>query len=127
MRAGCAGSSGWGNELNVRSEPGSEYASFQDLALGLIGDVLRAGQQSGEFHRDVLPAAVARAIFAWIVGVDTLFLPYSTGKDLEQRTEGMLALLLPALASDAPGPADPDSPPQLRPRSANSRGAVPCP
>jgi TetR/AcrR family transcriptional repressor of nem operon len=92
-----------GSELNVRSEPGSAYASFQDVALELIAGIVDHGRRTREFRADLDPEATARAIFAWILGLDTLSLLSSRGRDLASRSEEALALLLPALrARDRP-------------------------
>jgi AcrR family transcriptional regulator len=88
-----------GSELNVRSGPGSEYASFQDLGIELIADLVEDGQRAGEFRSNLEPQAVARTLFAWIVGIDTLSQLFSDGKDLQERSEEMLTLLLPALTA----------------------------
>lgn len=91
-----------GSDLNSRSGPGSEYASFQELATDGISDLIRRGIHSGEFSRQLDPEASARAIFAWIVGMDSLSLLESAGKDLVERTDAVLALLLPALTAGPP-------------------------
>lgn len=91
-----------GGELTARSGPGSEFASFQQLATGTIADLIRRGIGSGEFSRGLDPAATARAVYAWIVGMDSLSLLDSAGKDLAQRTEEILALLIPALTAGPP-------------------------
>jgi AcrR family transcriptional regulator len=105
-----------GSELNVRSGSGSQYASFHDLAVDLIADLVAQGQRAGEFRRELDPGATARAIFAWIVGVDTLSLLASHGQDLEDRTAAVLDLLVPALRAPAGGGAGPG--PRRRPQSA---------
>ncbi len=92
-----------GSELNVRSGPGSAYASFQDLALGLIADLVREGQARREFRADLDPEGAARAIFASIVGIDVLALLSSGGKDLEDRSDELIELILPGLV----GPSRP--------------------
>jgi AcrR family transcriptional regulator len=91
-----------GGELTARSGSGSEFASFQQLATGTIADLIRQGIRSGEFSRGLDPQATARAVFAWIVGMDSLSLLESAGKDLTQRTEEVLALLIPALTAGPP-------------------------
>lgn len=88
-----------GSELSARSGPGSEFASFQDLATDTIGELIRRGIRSGEFSDRLDPEASARAIFAWIVGMDSLSLLDSAGKDLARRTDEVLALLMPALTA----------------------------
>jgi AcrR family transcriptional regulator len=91
-----------GSELNVRSGPGSTYASFQDLALTLIADFIRDGQRSDEFRADLDPDAAARAIFASIVGIDVLSLLISGGSDLEARTDELTDLILRGLVQRPP-------------------------
>lgn len=86
-----------GNEMSARSAPGSPYALAQDEAIALIAEVVEAGQRRGEFRDDLDPSAAARAIFAWVIGLDALSLAYTGGKDLDERTEEMLTLLRPAL------------------------------
>jgi AcrR family transcriptional regulator len=86
-----------GPELNVRFEPDSEYASFTDVALALLADVVAYGQGRNEFRPDVEPTAAARAIFAWIVGLDTVSQLTAKGHDLPERSAEVLTLLLPAL------------------------------
>jgi AcrR family transcriptional regulator len=88
-----------GSDLGARSGPGSEYASFQDLAVDVISDLLRRGIGSGEFGEQLDPRASARAIFAWIVGLDSLSLLESDAGDLLDRTDELLALLIPALTA----------------------------
>jgi AcrR family transcriptional regulator len=88
-----------GSDLSARSAPDSEYASFQDLAVGLIADLIGRGIRSGEFGPQLEPRAAARAIFAWIVGMDSLSLLASDAKDLPDRTEEVLEMLIPALTA----------------------------
>jgi AcrR family transcriptional regulator len=91
-----------GADLSVRSGPGSEYASFQELGVQSIAELIERGVHSGEFGAHLDPLSTARAIFAWIVGMDSLSLLDSGGKDLEERTDEVLALLMPALAARHP-------------------------
>ncbi len=86
-----------GSELNVRSSPGSTYAGFLDLALEGIAGIVREGQASGEFRADLDPDAMARVIFASVVGMDTLSLLFSGGEDLEERSEELLRVIQAAL------------------------------
>src|ERR1700728_2646650 len=86
-----------GSDLGARSGPGSEYASFQELAIAAIADLIRRGVANREFRRGLDPDATARTVFAWVVGLDSLSLLQSDAKDLVDRTEEMLALLVPAL------------------------------
>jgi len=88
-----------GADLSVRSGPGSEYASYQALGIQSIAELIERGVHSGEFGAQLDPPSTARAIFAWIVGMDSLSLLDSGGKDLEERTEEVLDLLIPALAA----------------------------
>ena len=92
-----------GGELSARSSPGSDYASFMETATDTLAGLIRRGIRSGEFRRQLDPEATARAIFAWIVGMDSLSLLGSAGKDLAQRTDEVLALLIPALITGPPG------------------------
>lgn len=94
-----------GSDLNVRSAPGSTYGGFQQLALDLIAGVVRDGQARGEFRAGLDPDGAARAVFAAIVGMDTLSLLLSGGTDLEERSEELVELILPGL-SVSPRPAD---------------------
>lgn len=89
-----------GGELSARSNAGSDYASFMETATNTLAGLVRRGIRSGEFRRQLDPEATARAIFAWIVGMDSLSLLDSAGKDLAQRTDEVLALLIPALTAD---------------------------
>ena len=86
-----------GTDLTARSTPGSEYASYHDLALGLLADLVADGQRTGQFRADIRPVAAARAIFAAMVGMDALSLLSSGGKDLEDRSDELLDLLLEGL------------------------------
>jgi AcrR family transcriptional regulator len=95
-----------GSELNLRSSAESAYASFHDLALGMIAGVVSDGQRAGEFRADLRPEAAARAIFAAIVGIDSLSLLSSAGKDLEARSDEMADLVLHGLL-ERPSPAKP--------------------
>ena len=88
-----------GGELSPRSSPGSEYASFMETASDTLAGLIRRGIRSGEFRRQLDAEATARAIFAWIVGMDSLSLLDSAGKGLAQRTEEVLALIIPALTA----------------------------
>jgi AcrR family transcriptional regulator len=96
-----------GSDLSSRSGPDSEYASFQELAVGMMADLIGRGIRSGELRSQLDPRAAARAIFAWIVGMDSLSLLESDAQDLPERTEEILELLLPALTACPPqeGPA----------------------
>lgn len=87
-----------GLDLTSRFGPGSEYSSFQQLAVAALADLLRRGIASHEFRRDLDPEVAARAIFSWIVGMDSLSLLESDAEDLAERTEEMLVLLIPALS-----------------------------
>ncbi|HET7524174.1 MAG TPA: TetR/AcrR family transcriptional regulator [Acidimicrobiales bacterium] len=89
-----------GGELSARSNAGSDYASFMETATNTLAGLIRRGIRSGEFRRQLDPEATARAVFAWIVGMDSLSLLDSAGKDLAQRTDEVLALLIPALTAD---------------------------
>ena len=115
-----------GSDLSARSGPDSEYASFQDLAVEGIADLIGQGIRSGEFGPQLEPRAAARAIFAWIVGMDSLSLLASDAKDLPERTEEVLELLIPALtARPRPGPARRSRPPRregIRPPTTPKRG-----
>ena len=91
-----------GGELSARSSPGSDYASFMEAATDTLAGLVRRGIRSGEFRRQLDPHATARAIFAWIVGMDSLSLLGSAGKDLAHRTEEVLDLLIPALTARPP-------------------------
>ena len=88
-----------GSDLSSRSGPDSAYASFQELAVAMIADLIGRGVRSGEFGRQLEPRAAAQAIFAWIVGMDLLSLLASDGTDLPERTEEVLELLIPALTA----------------------------
>lgn len=94
-----------GPELGQRAGPGSVYASFQDLGVGLIADVLREGRARGELRADLDPEAASRAVFASIVGMDALSLLFSEGKDLEERSEELLDLIVPGLLQPVQGPS----------------------
>ena len=86
-----------GAELNVRSGPGSTYASFQDLGMAPIAELVRHGQRSQEFRGDLDPEAAAATIFAALVGMDVMSLLMSGGGDLERRTEDLIDLILHGL------------------------------
>src|SRR5579872_5627076 len=103
-----------GADLSVRSGPGSEYASFQDLGVRSIAELIERGVHSGEFGAQLDPLATARAIFAWIVGMDSQSLLDTAGKDLEERTEEVLTLLIPALTARHRNPADKAHPTRSR-------------
>lgn len=107
-----------GADLSVRSGPGSEYASFQALGVQSIADLIERGVRSGEFAARLDPLSAARAIFAWIVGIDSLSLLDSGGKDLGERTEEVLALLMPTLAAQHP------TDPAKKARSSASRNGI---
>jgi AcrR family transcriptional regulator len=108
-----------GADLSVRSGPGSEYSSFQELGMRSIAELIKRGVHSGEFGAQLEPVSTARAIFAWVVGMDSLSLLDSGGKDLEERTEEVLALLIPALG------ARPPTKPVRRSQATASRNRTP--
>lgn len=89
-----------GTELTARSAPGSVYASYHDLALGVIAGLVAEGQRTGQLRSDISPEAVARVIFGAMVGMDALSLLSSGGKDLEDRSADMTQLLLHGLARE---------------------------
>jgi AcrR family transcriptional regulator len=91
-----------GAELNVRSGPGSEYATFQHLALDLLQGLIEEGQRSGEFRAGLDPSHAAGTLFALIVGLDTLSLLDSSGEDIADRTDAALELVMPAFAAADP-------------------------
>jgi len=91
-----------GAELSVRSGPGSEYGSFQQVAVRSLAELIERGVRSKEFGAQLDPLHTARAVFAWIVGIDSLSLLDSAGTDLAERTEEVLALLIPALGIHTP-------------------------
>lgn len=91
-----------GAELNVRSGPGSEYATFQRLALDLLRGLIEEGQLSGEFRAGLDPSHAASTLFALIVGLDTLSLLDSNGEDIADRTDAALELVMPAFAAAGP-------------------------
>ena len=86
-----------GTELTARSSPGSVYSSYHDLALGVIADLVAEGQRAGQFRADLRPEAAARTVFAAMVGMDALSLLSSGGKDLEDRSDELIDLLLHGL------------------------------
>lgn len=88
-----------GTDLGARSGPGSEFSSFLKLAVAAWANLLRRGIAGGEFRRDLDPEATAQAIFSWVVGMDSLSLLQSNAKDLADRTEQMIDLLVPALSA----------------------------
>lgn len=106
-----------GGELNTRSSPGSAFAAYHEAPIEMMAGLVRRGQEAGELRSDLDAGAVARAIFAWVVGVDTLSLLSTGGKDLEERSEEVLALLLPGLADHAGAPS-----PRRRPRARSTPG-----
>ena len=91
-----------GGELNTRSSPGSAFASSHEAPIAMLAGLVRRGQEVGEFRSDLDAGAAARAIFAWVVGTDTLSMLSTGGKDLEERSEEVLALLLAGLAAHGP-------------------------
>lgn len=91
-----------GAELNVRSGPESEYATFQHVALDFLQGLIEDGQRSGEFRTELDAGHAARTLFALIVGLDTLSLLDSSGEDITERTDAALELVIPALAAAAP-------------------------
>lgn len=86
-----------GAELNARSEPGSQYAGFQVLAIDLLQRLVEDGRAAGEFRADLDAEHAASTLFALIVGLDTLSLLDSRGEDIVERTDAALELILPAL------------------------------
>jgi AcrR family transcriptional regulator len=93
-----------GNELNVRAARASTYTASHTVVIELIAAVIDEGQRRHEFRTDLDPDVIARAIFGWVVGIDTLSYTTSDGTDLAEHGEQMLALLLHGLlVSSAPG------------------------
>ena len=100
-----------GTELTARSSPGSVYASYHDLALGVLAELVADGQRGGAFRSDLRPEAAARAIFGAMVGMDSLSLLSSGGMDLEDRSEELVDLLLNGLVQGS-APSKPATKPK---------------
>jgi len=88
-----------GIELTMRHGAGSEYSSFAELPLGLFEAIVREGQLRGEIRADLDPRVGAETIFAGILGIDQAALLLPDKLDIVARTEWLLDVLLPGLAS----------------------------
>ncbi len=88
-----------GIELSMRHGPGSEYATFTDLPLQLFGDIVREGQERGEIRADLDPGPTAETIFAGVLGIDQAALLTPDQRDLPQRTEWLMDVLVHGLAA----------------------------
>lgn len=95
-----------GSQFNLRSSPGSTYASYLDVTLGAIADLVAAGQRRGEIRLDLDSEAAARTIFAGVVGIDSLSQLSSGGEDHVARTDELIDVLLHGLLVRA-GPTQP--------------------
>lgn len=82
-----------GSYFNERSAPGSVYASYLDERVAAIAGLVAEGQREGQFRADLDARGAARAIFASVIGVDTLSHLSSGGKDLEARTDELIDVL----------------------------------
>ncbi len=82
-----------GAELGRVRGPTSEYSRLNEWPIELFADLVRQGQVAGSIRADLDPRATGEAIFATIVGMDTLALQLTGGTDLAARTEGLLDVL----------------------------------
>jgi len=93
--------------LRVLPRLSTEFAQDPELApvvtelhgnaIRVFEELVRNGQESGEIRQDLDPHAVARTIFAAIVGMDELSQRESGGKDLLDRGRDLNRLLRSAL------------------------------
>lgn len=88
-----------GAELGATAEPGSEFASFQELTIGYFSGLIERGRSQGLVRADLDPRASGEAIFAAMVGVDRVSRLLSGSADLERRTEELLDLLVNGLSA----------------------------
>lgn len=93
--------------LRVLPRLSTEFAQDPELAplvselhanaIGRFAGMVREAQEAGEARDDLDPDAVARTIFATIVGMDEVSQRETEGKDLVDRTRDFLRLLRSAL------------------------------
>lgn len=89
-----------GQELRIEAQPGDEYAGFQELALDAFATLLSEGRADGSMRSDVDPARDAWIAFAALIGMDALSGVMTGGKDLEERNEDLIDLVLRAVGQD---------------------------
>ena len=88
-----------GAELGAKAGPGSEYARYHELPIGLFSDLVLRGQEEGTIRADLDPRPTGEALFAALIGAGQLSRLLSGGSDLERRTEQLLELLVTGLAA----------------------------
>jgi AcrR family transcriptional regulator len=71
---------------------------LHEKAVGAFADLVREGQATGEIRSELDAEAVARTIFATIVGMDEVSERECGGRDLERRSRDFITLLVLALA-----------------------------
>lgn len=82
-----------GSELGSVNGPASEYSQLKEWPIRIFRDLIRDGQAAGTVRADVDPQAMGEAIFAFVIGMDSLASQLTGGDDLAARTEGLLDLL----------------------------------
>jgi AcrR family transcriptional regulator len=92
-----------GAELGAKAGPDSEFARFQELTVETFAGIVRRGQAEGSMRADLDPRKAGEAIFGAMIGADRLSRLLSGGKDLEQRGQELVDLLVHGLA--CPGDA----------------------
>jgi tetracycline repressor-like protein len=88
-----------GIELTIKHGAGSEYASFSELPLDIFERIVREGQERGEIRAELDPRRTAETLFAGILGIDQAALLIPERRDLPERTDWLLDVLLSGLTN----------------------------
>jgi AcrR family transcriptional regulator len=88
-----------GIELTIKHGAGSEYASFSELPLDIFERIVREGQAQGEIRPELDPRRTAETLFAGILGIDQAALLIPERRDLPDRTDWLLDVLLSGLTN----------------------------
>jgi AcrR family transcriptional regulator len=89
-----------GIELTIKHGAGSEYASFSELPLDIFERIVREGQERDEIRPELDPRRTAETLFAGILGIDQAALLIPERRDLPERTDWLLDVLLSGLTSN---------------------------
>ena len=88
-----------GAEFRALAVPDPEFVRFQELAIELLADLTRRGQNEGTMRQSLDPRATGELLFGAIVGMDDVW-HFLGGDGLEQRSEALVDLLVDGLAAD---------------------------
>jgi AcrR family transcriptional regulator len=86
-----------GAELGSVSAPASDYSQLNEWPIALFTQLVSDGQRNGEVRADLDARATGEAIFASIIGMDALASQLTERRDLAERTERLLDVVLEGL------------------------------